>query len=109
LSQSTPFSVASAQRLDGALDEDRVVRQLALGPAGVAEQHADAAVDVELGVAEGRPGARGQGVKLLPVLAQQQPQRLEQRGPLVEGQLAQHRAAGRPAVGQRRAHVDASR
>ena len=87
----------------------RVVRQLAPGLAGVAEQHADAAVDVELGVAEGRAGAGGQGVKLLAVLAQQHPERLEQRRPLVEGQLAQRRAARRPAVGERRAQVDAGR
>ena len=100
---------ALAQRLDGAFGEDGVVRQLALGPAGVAEQHADAAVDVELGVPEGRAGAGGQRVELLAVLAQQLPERLEQRRPLVEGQLAQRRAAGRPAVVQRRRQVDARR
>ena len=100
---------ALAERLDRPLGEDRVVRQLTPGLAGVAEQHADAAVDVELGVAEGRAGPGGQGVKLRAVLAQQRPERLEQRRPLVEGQLAQRRAARRPAVGERRAQVDARR
>ena len=100
---------ALAERLDRALGQDRVVRQLALGLAGVAEQHADAAVNVELGVAERRPGAGGQRVHFLAVLAQQQAQRLEQRGPLVEGQLAQRRAARRSAVVERRTQVDAGR
>ena len=100
---------ALAERLDRPLGEDRVVRQLAPGLAGVAEQYADAAVDVELGVAQGRAGPGGQGVKLLAVLAQQPPERLEQRRPLVEGQLPQRRAARRPAVAERRAQVDAGR
>ena len=65
-----------AQRLDRAFDQDSVVGQLAAGPAGVAEQDPDAAVDVELGVAQGRPGPRGQLVQLGPVLAQQLPDRL---------------------------------
>ncbi len=102
-------SPALAQRLDRPLGENRVVRQLAPGLAGVAEQHADAAVDVELGVPEGRPCASGQGVQLRAVLAQQQPERLEQRGPLVESQLAQRRTARRPAVVERRRQVDAGR
>ncbi len=100
---------APAERLDRALDQDGVVRQLAPGLAGVAEQDADAAVDVEPGVGQRRPGPRGQGVQLRPVLAQQLTQRLEQRGPLVEGQLAQRRAADGPAVVERRAEVDPGR
>src|SRR5271157_4298682 len=100
---------ALAERLDRALGEDRVVRQFAPGLAGVAEQDADAAIDVELGIAQGRAGAGGQGVKLLAVLPQQHPERLQQRRALVEGQLAQRRAARRPAVGERRAQVDAGR
>ena len=56
---------APAQRLDRAVDVDGVVGQLAPGPAGVAEQHADAAVDVELGVAQGGAGPRRQRVQLV--------------------------------------------
>jgi hypothetical protein len=47
-----------AQRLDRTFGQDDVVRQLTLGLAGVAEQDADAAVDVELRVAERPPVAR---------------------------------------------------
>src|SRR5580704_16969235 len=95
-----------AQRLDWPFGQDDVVRQLTLGLAGVAEQDADPAVDVELRVAERRAGPRGQSVQLWPVLAQGLPERLEQPGPLVEGQLAQRRATGGPAVVQRRGDVD---
>jgi len=78
-------------------------------PSGVAEQHADAAVDVESGVLQRRSRSRRQRVKLLPVLAQHRAKRLEQRGPLMERQRAQRRAAGVPPVFQRRGHVDAGR
>ena len=98
-----------AERLQRALDVDGVVRQLAPGLAGVAEQHADAAVDVELGVAERRAGPGRQCVQLVPVLAQLRAERLQQPGALVEGQLAQRGAADRPAVGQRRGHVHPGR
>ena len=58
---------------------------------------------------ERRAGARRQRVELLAVLAQLPPERLEQRGALVEGQLAQRRAAASGAVVQRRRQVDARR
>jgi hypothetical protein len=100
---------APAERLGVTLGQDRVVRQLPPGLAGVAEQHADAAVDVEPGVGQGRAGARRQRVQLRPVLAQQLAECLEQPRPLMEGQLAQRRAAGAAPVGERRAQVDARR
>ena len=98
-----------AELLRRALDEDSLIRQLALGLARVAEQHADAAVDVELGVRQRRAGPVGELVELLAVLAQHRAQRLGQRRALVEGQLPQRGAAGRPAVGQRGAEVHAIR
>ncbi len=98
---------ALAERFGGALDVDRLVRQLALGLARVAEHDADAAVDVEPRVEQRGTGAGGELVQLLAVLAQHAADSLEQRGALVEGQLAQRRAADRPAVLQCRAHVDA--
>src|SRR5262249_33416065 len=100
---------AAAQRLHRALDVHRVVRQLPLTPTGVAEQHPDAAVDVELRVAAGGPGAVGQRVQLVAVLAQRGGQRLQQRGPLVERQLAQRRPADPAAVVQRAGQVQAGR
>ena len=59
-----------AERLQRAVDADGVVRQLAPGLAGVAEQHADAAVDVELGVGQRRAGPGRQRVQLVAVLAE---------------------------------------
>ena len=64
---------ALAERLGVAVEQDRVVRQLAPALAGVAEQHADATVDVELRVERGRAGAGRQRVQLVAVLAQEQP------------------------------------
>ncbi len=96
-----------AERLGRPFDEHLLVGQLALGLARVAEQDADAAVDVELRVAEGRAGPVGELVQLVAVLAQQLADRLRQLGALVEGQLAQGRAADLPAVGEGGAEVDA--
>src|SRR2546427_265745 len=74
-----------AERLGRPLYIDGVVGQLTPGLAGIAEQHADAAVDVELGVKQRCTGPRRQRVKLVAVLAQRRGERPEQRGPLVEG------------------------
>ena len=98
---------AAGERLDGALDVDRVVRQLALGLRRVGGEHADAAVDVELRVTERRTGPRGDGVELVAVLAQVPAERLEQRGPLVERQRAQRGTADGAAVVEDGTHVDA--
>ena len=95
-----------AELLGRSLDKHALVRQLAPGLAGVAEQHPDAAVDVELRVAQRRAGAEGELVQLLPVLAQQLADRLRQLGPLVEGHGPQRGTAGGPAVGQGGAEVD---
>ena len=98
---------AAAQRLDGPLDVDGVVGQLALGLAHDAEQRRDAAVDVELRVVEGGAGPGGDRVQLVAVLAQVPAEGLEQAGALVEGQLPQRRAADPPPVLQHPGHVDA--
>ena len=84
--------------LGRAFDDHLVVGQLALGLARVAEQDADAAVDVELRVVKRRAGPVGELVQFLAVLAQQLAGRLRQLGALVEGQLAQRGAAHLPAV-----------
>ena len=49
---------AAAERLEAAVDVDRVVGQLAAALRRVGQQHAEAAVDVELRVAEGGAGPR---------------------------------------------------
>ncbi|GAA3353831.1 hypothetical protein GCM10020366_08490 [Saccharopolyspora gregorii] len=100
---------ALAQRLDGAVDVDGVVGQFALALRAVCEQDADAAVDVELRVAERGAGLRGQRVELIAVLAQVRGERLEQRGALVEGQPPQRGTADLAAVPQRGGEVDAGR
>src|ERR1700756_4872439 len=87
-----------AELLGRSLDEHAVVRELALGLAGVAEQDADAAVDVELRVIEGGARAVRQLVQLLTVLAQHLADGLGQLGPLVEGHLPQRGPAGRAPV-----------
>jgi hypothetical protein len=63
---------ALAQRLGVAVQQDRVVGQLATALAGVAGQHADPAIDVELRVAQRRARAGRQRVQLGPLLAQEQ-------------------------------------
>src|SRR5262249_39482687 len=100
---------AAAEGLDVAVEQHGVVGQFPAALAGVAGEHADAAVDVELGVAQGGAGPRGQGVQLGPVLAQEQAERLEHGGALVEGQPAQAGAADRAAVLEGGPHVDAGR
>src|SRR3712207_7335421 len=54
---------APAERLDGAVEDDGVVGQLAAALAGVGQQRAEAAVDVHRAVAVGGAGAAGQGVE----------------------------------------------
>src|SRR5258708_4838495 len=82
-------AAAPAQQLDRAVDVDGVVRQRTPARARVAGEHADAAVDAELRVAQGGTCARGQPVQLVSMFAQVGAERLQQRGPLVERQLAQ--------------------
>ena len=79
---------AFAERFYVTVDVDRVVRHLAASFAAVAEQHADAAVDVELRVTQRGAGARRQRVEVVAVLAQVRGEGLEHGGPLVERQLA---------------------
>ena len=87
-----------AERLKAAVQVDAVIgRSLRRPLHGIAGQHADAAVHIEPGIAQGRASAGGERVQLVPVLAQVGAERLQQGGPLVEGQVTQRAAAG-PAV-----------
>ena len=99
---------AAAQRLDGALDVDGVVGQLALGLARVRRAASRCRrrrrTSSRASVAPVRAETR---VELVAVLAQVPGERLEQAGALVEGQLPQRRAADPPAVLQHGGHVDA--
>jgi hypothetical protein len=100
---------AAAERLDRALGVERVVGQLTAGLAGVAEKNADAAVHVELRVAQGGAGPRRKAVQLTSVLPQHGADGLDERGPLVEGQHPQRGAAGGAAVLERGGEIDAVR
>src|SRR5262249_47930196 len=94
-----------AEWFERAVGVHSVVGQLAPRFAGIAEQHADAAVDIELGITEGRARAGRQRVQLVSVLAEMGAKRLEQAGSLVEGQLAKRGPADRASVRQGRGHV----
>jgi hypothetical protein len=98
---------AAPERLDGTVDVEGVVGQLALGLARVGQQHADAAVDVELGVEQRGAGLGADRVEPLAVLAQVLAEGLEQRGALVERELPQGGAAGAAAVVEDGGEVDA--
>ena len=87
--------VVPRQRLGGAVDRDGGVGQLAAGLAGVGQQHAGAAIDVDPRVAAGGSGAVRKVVeRFLGVVAQQHLGDVSQDGgPLMEGQLPQRRPA----------------
>ena len=59
-----------AQLFRVAIDQHRVVGQFSTALAPVGEQNADAAIDIELRVIQGRTGTGGQRIELLAVLAQ---------------------------------------
>jgi hypothetical protein len=87
--EGAPFG----ERLHGAVDINVAVGELAGALAGIDEERADAAVDVDPGIVLGGPGRVGESVELLLVLAEELRERLQARGALVKGQPAQRRAA----------------
>ena len=93
--------------LDVAVGEDAGVRELAAGLGGVGEQRAGAALDVDPAVGAGGAGGEALGVELLLVGHQELAERLQHRGALVEGELAQLRADGVAAPGEGGGEVDA--
>ena len=93
--------------LDVAVGEDAGVRQLAAGLGGVGEQRAGAALDVDPAVGAGGAGGEALGVELLLVGHQGLAERLQHRGALVEGELAELRADLLAALGERGGEVDA--
>ena len=76
------------QRLHRTVDVHVPVRQFAASLARVGEQHADAAVDVDLRVGLRRAGACGQRVELGLALGQGERELLQQQRALVERQRA---------------------
>ena len=98
-----------AELLGRAVEDHGVVGQLAGALAGIAEHRADAAVDVDLGVAERRAGARRQGVELVLVLAEVLGDGLEDAGALVERQRADRRPADVAGVVDHRRQVEPGR
>ena len=91
------------------VEDDRVVGQLAGALGREGEDGADAAVDVDRGVAPGRAGARGQLVELVLELGEVLGRRLEQPGALVEGQRPQGRPTDGSGVVGHRGEIDAGR
>ena len=98
-----------AELLRPAVEDDGVVGQLAGALAGVGEDRADAAVDVDRRVALGGAGAGGERVELVLALGEVLGQRLEQAGALVEGQRPERRTADRARVVGHRAEVEPGR
>jgi len=97
---------ASPDRLSVAVEVDRVVGQLTGSLARVAEQGAEPTVDVDGRVSGSGAGGGRVRVELVFARHQQLAQCLELAGALVEGQLAQHRAADAACVVQHGRHVD---
>ncbi len=98
-----------AELLGRPVEDHGVVGQLAGALAGIAEHRADAAVDVDLGVAERRAGARRQGVERVLVLAEVLGDGLEDAGALVERQRTDRRPADVAGVVDHRRQVEPGR
>ncbi len=98
-----------AQLLERAVEVDGVVGQFPPGLAGVAEEGAEAAVDVDAGVALGGAGRGGEGVELVLAGHESEGERLEGGGALVEGQLRECRSANLAGVGHHLAEVESGR
>ncbi len=95
---------AATQLLDGSVEEDDVVGQLARAPRRDRHHRADAAVDVDGAVAGGRAGPVRQVVELVLEPQQVLAESLQQAGALVEGQgraARVHRRRGRAAPSHR--------
>ncbi len=98
---------ALGQCFDAAVDEHPIVGKLAHALAGVDEQGADPAVDVDPGIVPGGAGRIGEAIELLLVLHQHLRQRLQQAGAVVKRELAQCRSADRARVLQHPREVEA--
>src|SRR5690606_2923134 len=89
---------AAAEWLEPSINQNRVVRKLSTTLAAVAEQHANAAVDVSFRVRPRRAGIGGDGIELGAPVQQVTAQLFEQHRPLVECQLTQRWPADPPTV-----------
>ena len=98
---------ATPELLERSVEHDRVVGQLALALAGEGEHRADAAVDVDQGVAPGGAGAGRERVHLVLEPGQVGRELLEQGRALVEVQRPQRRTADPAGVLDHRAEVEA--
>ena len=94
------------QRLHRPLDVHAAVGQLAFALARVHEQRAEAAVDVDRGIAACRAGRVRHPVELVLVLTEALRQCLEERGALVECKPAQVRAADLAGVIEHRPRIE---
>ncbi len=101
-------SAGLRQHFDSAIHVHAAVGQLARALAGVDEQRADAAVDVDPGVALGCACGVREVVELVFVFLEPLRHRLQERRALMKGQLAQIRAADVTCVLQHGAVVEAS-
>ena len=97
------------QALDSSVEVDRGVGHLPTCHAGVGEEGADAAFDVDESVALGRAGGKSNLVVVLGPLHEVGAELLQDHAALVEGQLLQFRDAGGPRVLVDGGEVDAGR
>ena len=99
-------SACLTQRFEVAVAQDVLVGQLFRALAGVHEQHADAAVDVDGRIASGGPRAQGEFGQLRNPSGQVLAERLECARPLLERHVAQRRPADGAGVVQDRRVVE---
>ncbi len=97
------------QALDSPVEVDGRVRHLAAGDAGVGEEGADAAFDVDEGVALRGSGGEGDLVVVLRALHEVGSELLEDHSALVEGELLQLGDSGGPSVVGDGGEVDSCR
>ena len=98
---------ALRQGLERAVEIDVAVRQLPRALAREHEHRADAAVDVDPGIALGRAGRVRERVELGLEVEQALAERAQHRRALVEGHRAQRRAADFARVTERGAEIEA--
>jgi hypothetical protein len=94
------------QRLERAVEEDKTVGKLAAPFRREGEQGAGAAFDVDPAVLAGRSGGETELVQLFLAGHDRLSQRLEHPGALVEGHLAQGRAADLAGVTKHRGEIE---
>jgi len=99
-------AAAFREALQAAVDIDLTVRQLARALAGVHEQRADTAVDIDPGVSLGGAGGVGERIELILVLAEEARQGLDEPRALVKGEAPQVGAADLTRVSQHELGVE---